>query len=263
MMFANGNSRRDDAKRVTKKMADKAARALLKTWASSSEKLEELQEKSSVILRKVLARQFDLTKRETGLPSDWNDKVDDIDEWLANQTGRLIRLTQSTVRDELRAFIADQIVEGYSSVEIADNIRAHFTGFEGHKADRVARSEIRDAVNAATLINGESSGVRYARAVDGENFDKECADRNGKLYTIKEAWGQVRKEHPYGTLGFKLLPRASFSVETVSVLPEGAGDDPDITAWFDASTDTAFMLMAQPDEDKDEFLREVADLVMA
>jgi hypothetical protein len=263
MMFANGNSKRDDAKRVTKAMADKAARAIIKSWSQSSEKLTELKEKSAVILRKVLARQFDLTKRETGLPSNWDDKVDDIDEWLENQTGRLIRLTSSTVRDELRAFIGDQIVEGKSSVEIADEIRAHFTGFEGHKADRVARSEIRDAVNAATLLNGEAASIRYARATDGENFDKDCADRNGKLYTIKEAWSQIRKEHPYGTLGFKLLPRASFSVETVAVLPDGAGDDPDTTAWFDASTDTAFMLMAQPEEDKDDFLRQVGDLVMS
>ena len=77
--------------------------------------------------------------------------MDDIDEWLKTQTARLVRLTSQTVRDELRAFIADQIVEGKSSAEIADEIRAHFSGFEGHKADRVARSEVRDAVNAATL----------------------------------------------------------------------------------------------------------------
>jgi hypothetical protein len=263
MMFANGNSKRDDARRVTKAMADKAARALLKSWAVSSEKLVELQEKSSTLLRKVLARQFDLTKRETGLPADWDAKVDDIDEWLATQTGRLIKLTQGTVRDELRAFIADQIVEGFSSTEIADNIRAHFSGFEGHKADRVARSEIRDTVNAATLLNGEAAGVRYTRAVDGEMFDAECADRNGKLFTIREAWREIRKEHPYGTLGFKLVPRMNFSVETVSELPAGAGDDPDITAWFDSSTDTAFMLMGQSEEDKEEFLRAVTEVVMS
>jgi len=189
--------------------------------------------------------------------------VSDIDEWLEQQTGRLIRLTSQTVRDELRAFIAGQIVEGKSSIEIADEIRAHYTGFEGHKADRVARSEIRDAVNAATLLNAESSGVRYTRATDGENFDKDCADRNGKLFTVKEAWKEIRKEHPYGTLGFKPVPRISFSVETVNQLPPGAGDDPDITAWFDATTSTAFMLMDQPEDDKDEFLRAVGDLVMS
>jgi hypothetical protein len=104
--------------------------------------------------------------------------------------------------------------------------------------------------------------VRYARATDGELFDKECADRNGKLLTLKEAWRELSKEHPYGTLGFKLLPRLSFSVETVNTLPDGAGGDPEITAWFDSSTDTAFMLMDQPQEDKDEFLRQVGELVM-
>ena len=263
MMFANGNSRSDDAKRVTKKMAEKAARALLKTWAQQSEKLEELQEKSAAILLKVIARQFELTKRETGLPGDLDAKVDDIDEWVMQQTGRLIRLTSQTVRDELRAFIGDQIMEGKNSAEIADDIRAHFTGFEGHKADRVARSEIRDAVNAATLLSGEASKVRYARATDGELFDQECADRNGKLFTVKEAWKEIRKEHPYGTLGFKLVPRISFSIETVTELPEGAGDDPTITAWFDNETGTAFMLRDQPEEDKEEFLRAVGEVVMS
>lgn len=263
MMFANGNSRSDDARRVTRKMAQKAAAALLKQWAENSEKLQELQDKSAVIMRKIIARQFDLTKRETGLPADWDAKVDDMEEWLGTQTGRLIKLTSGTVRDELRAFIADQIMEGKSSTEIADDIRAHFSGFEGHKADRVARSEVRDAVNAATLLNGEAAGVRYTRATDGETFDKDCADRNGKLFTVREAWREIRKEHPYGTLGFKLVPRISFSVETVSELPEAAGDDPTITAWFDTSTDTAFMLMGQPEEDKDEFLRAVAEVVMS
>jgi hypothetical protein len=127
----------------------------------------------------------------------------------------------------------------------------------------VARSEIRDAVNAATLLNGEAAGVRYTRATDGTQFDKECADRHGKLFTVKEAWREIRKEHPYGTLGFKLVPRMNFSIETVSVLPSGAGEDPDITAWFDTSTDTAFMLMDQPEDDKAEFLRAVGEVVMA
>jgi hypothetical protein len=263
MMFANGNSKRDDAKRVTKKMADKAARAILKTWEQESEKLNELKEKSAVIIRKMAQRQVDLTNRETGLKVESDDVQEVIDNYIASQTGRLIRLTSGTVRDEVRAFLTDRILEGMSSDEIADDLRAHFSGFEGHKADRVARSETRDAVNAATLIHGESSGVRYARATDGELFDKECADRNGKLLTLKEAWRELGKEHPYGTLGFKLLPRLSFSVETVNALPDGAGGDPDTTAWFDSSTDTAFMLMDQPQEDKDEFLRQVGDLVMS
>src|SRR4051794_8344528 len=261
MMFANGNSRSDDARRVTKRLAQKAANALIKSWAQDSAKLQELQDRSAVILRKVLARHFDLTKRETNLPAEWDDKASDIDEWLNTQTGRLIKLTQGTVRDELRAFIADQIMDGKSSTTIADDIRAHFTGFEGHKADRVARSEIRDAVNAATLINGEAANVRYARATDGHQFDKECADRDGKLFTIKEAWREIRKEHPYGTLGFKLVPRISFSVETVTEMPSNAPQD--AVCFYDPANQTAFMLFDQSAAAKDDFLRRVGEVVMA
>ena len=104
--------------------------------------------------------------------------------------------------------------------------------------------------------------MRYARATDGEMFDKECAERNGKLFTIKEAWGEIRKEHPYGTLGFKLVPRMQFSIETVLDMPpdvpEGA------VCFYDPTvSETAYMLRDQPQEDKDEFLRKVGEVVMA
>jgi hypothetical protein len=262
-MFANGDSASDKARRVTAKAADKAARLLLRTWGQSSDKLAELRDRSKTILRKVLDRQIIIDQRATGLKADMDAKSDDIEEFLDTQVGRLIRLTQGTIKDELRAFLTEQIREGKSSAEIADEIRAHFSGFEGAKADRVARSEIRDTVNAATLLTGEAIGLRYTRASDGNQFDAECADRDGKLFTIREAWREMRREHPYGTLGFDLIPRINFSVETVTKLPGGAGDDPEITAWFDSSTDTAFMLMDQSQEDKDEFLYCVADLVMS
>ncbi len=264
LMFANGDSRQDKARRVTAKAADKMARQLLRTWGQSSEKLAELRDRSKTLLRKVLDRQHALDKRATNLKvEDWDAKADDIEDFLNNQVGRLIRLTHSTIRDELRAFLVANIREGKTSAEIADEIRAHFSGFEGAKADRVARSEVRDTVNAATLLTGEAIGLRYTRASDGNQFDSECADRDGKLLTIREAWREMRKEHPYGTLGFDLIPRLAFSVETVQVLPDGAGDDPETTAWFDSDTDTAYMLLDQPQEDKDEFLYCVADLVMS
>ena len=261
VMFANGDSRSDKARRVTAKAADKAARALLKSWEQDSKKLEELKERSKVLLQKVLNRQVELDQRQTNLKADMDAKVNDIEEFLNSQVGRLIKLTSGTVRDELRSFLSNQIREGKTADEIADEIRAHFTGFEGAKADRVARSEVRDTVNAATLLTGEAIGLRYTRASDGNQFDAECADRDGKLFTIKEAWREIRKEHPYGTLGFDLIPRMGFSVETVHTLPDGAGDDPEITAWFDSSTDTAFMLADQPSEDKDEFLYCVAEML--
>lgn len=263
VMFANGNSKQDKARRVTAKAAEKMARDLLKSWGQSSEVLEELSSRSRDLLSKILDRQVKLTFLHTNLKGDMDAKTDDIEEFLNNQVGRLIKLTHGTVKDELRAFLTDQIREGLTADEIADQIRAHFTGFEGAKADRVARSETRDVVNAATLLAGESIGLRYTRASDGTQFDAECSDRDGKLFTIREAWKEMRKEHPYGTLGFDLIPRMSFSVQPVAVLPGEAGEDPDCTCWFDATTDTAYMLMDQPPEDKEEFLSNVAELVLS
>jgi hypothetical protein len=103
--------------------------------------------------------------------------------------------------------------------------------------------------------------VRYARATDGHQFDKECADRDGKLFTIKEAWREIRKEHPYGTLGFKLVPRISFSVETVTEMPSNAPQD--AVCFYDPANQTAFMLFDQSAAAKDDFLRRVGEVVMA
>jgi hypothetical protein len=129
----------------------------------------------------------------------------------------------------------------------------------------VARSEIRDTVNAATLLGGESAKIRYVRASDGVNFDPTCANRDGKLMTIREAWREIRKEHPYGTLGFQLIPRFNFSIQNVNtmddVLPPSFDDS--ATAFFDNKTDTVYLLFDQPQEDKDEFLSRVGRALVA
>ena len=95
---------------------------------------------------------------------------------------------------------------------LATALQAHYESTPQVRADRVGRSETRDSVNAATLLSGQAAGIRYVRASDGEDFDEECARRNGRLYTIREAWKELRKEHPNGTLGFDLIPRANFSI---------------------------------------------------
>ena len=114
---------------------------------------------------------------------------------------------------------------------LATTFAAHYERTPQVRADRVGRSETRDSVNAATLLSGQAAGIRYVRATDGEDFDEECARRNGRLYTIREAWKELRKEHPNGTLGFDLIPRANFSIQYVEEMPEAAPADS--VAYFD------------------------------
>lgn len=251
LMFANDRST-DRVRVVSKANAIKAANAMMRKWSVSSKKLDELREKSGKLIKSIVERTIELERKENNLEP--NISTDTLNEWLTEQTGRLIKLTNQSIKNELRDFLAKEIRGGSTTEEIADNIRAHFTGFEGSKADRVARSEVRDAVNAATLMTGEASGIRYTRAEDGEEYDERCRKRNGKLFTVKEAWKEIRKVHPNDTLAFKLIPRANFSIEFVPSMPDNCPFE-DAGMWFDNEGDTAYILSENIANDTvDEFL---------
>jgi hypothetical protein len=231
----------DDPKkrvRITKKTAQAAANKLLKGWKIDSEELAKLAEKSRDIIRRMVDRGTKIDQKKARVDAELDS--DRYDSFLNEQTGRLIKFTDKTFKDQMRDFLVNEIQEGNGPKEIGDNITAHFESIPSSRADRIARSETRDAVNAATLLSGEAAGIRYVRATDGEDFDADCKDRNGKLFTVREAWKELRKEHPNGTLGFDLIPRANFSIEYVEEMPEGAPDDS--FAYFDDESSTAFIL---------------------
>lgn len=225
---------------VTKKAAEKAAKAIMDKWVVASDVLSELSEKTAKLLRKMLERAVKLDLKEANIKATL--AADAFDDFIEEQTGRLIKLTGQTTKDELRSFLVARMREDKSPKEIADAIRDHFDGISTTHADRIARSETRDAVNAATLISGEAASIKYTRAVDGEDFDEDCADRNGKLFTIKEAWKEMRKEHPNGTLGFQLIPRVDFSIKYVEQMPD---EHEGQAAYFDNDTGTAFVVFGE------------------
>ena len=53
------------------------------------------------------------------------------------------------------------------------------------------------AYNAAALDSYQELGVKEVEAIDGDD-DPECAERNGKRYTLAEA--AAIEDHPNGTL---------------------------------------------------------------
>lgn len=245
----------DDEKkiRITKKTAQSAAAKLMKGWAVGSEELDKLSKRSRELIDKIVARATKLDQQKTRIEAELDE--DRRDTFLNEQVGRLLRLTDQTFKGEMRDFLVHEIQEGNGPKEIGDNIVAHFEGFPSTRADRIARSETRDAVNAATLLSGEAAGIRYVRATDGEDFDEECKDRNGRLFTVREAWKELRKEHPNGTLGFDLIPRANFSIEYVREMPGEAPEDS--IGYFDQESETAFIIFNS--DGTDEYLTELGD----
>jgi hypothetical protein len=248
----------DDEKkiRITKKTAERAANRLMRGWEVSSEVLLKLAERSRELIKKIADRGAKLDQQKARLEIDLDP--DRYDQFLDEQVGRLIKFTNRTARDELRDFVVNEIRAGNGPKEIGDNIVAHFQGFPSTKADRIARSETRDAVNAATLLSSEAAGIRYVRATDGEEFDEDCRERNGKLFTVREAWTELRREHPNGTLAFDPIPRANFSIEYVKEMPDEAPAGS--SAYFNDEASTAFIIFNT--DGTEEYLSELGNWLM-
>jgi SPP1 gp7 family putative phage head morphogenesis protein len=162
-----------------------------------------------------------------------------------------------TTREELTDFIATRINAGMTDVKaLATEVREHFNEFPGWKADRLARSEIRDAYNAATLLAAQANGVDSVQAIDGTD-DPICKERNGKIFNITDAF--LEREHPNGTLGWRILP--------VELSWRYADDDFDmpegVNGLWDKDTNTVIFSQAVTDEERSEFLLTVGGEVAA
>ena len=245
----------DKRVRITKQTAAKAANRLMKDWRLNTELLNKLAERTRELLAKMVNRGVKLDQQRARIEADVDE--DRLNSFLEEQTGRLLRLTDKTFKDQMQDFLVKEIQDGNGPKEIGDHIAAHFEGFSSMRADRIGRSETRDAINAATLLSGEAAGIRYVRATDGEDFDAECKDRNGRLFTVREAWKEMRKEHPNGTLGFDLIPRANFSIQYVKPegMPEAAPED--TIGFFDRDSETAYLIFDS--EGTDDYLIQLGD----
>lgn len=262
------NSKSNGAKRkiprlvalISKRTAERAAKKLVESWSVKSSVMKDLEDRTSKLMRKMVERAGKLEAKNANLKIDWDD--DAIDAFLKEQTGRLIKFTNETTKEQLRTLLANNIREGKSPKEIGDVIVSHFEQMPFSRADRIARSETRDAVNAATLLTGEAAGIKYAQAKDAQlgPTDALCEKRDGKLYTIKEAWKEMRKTHPNDTLEFNLIPRADFSISYVNELPDNAPEG--VNAFFDNDSGTAFIVFGE--DGTDDYLTALAaELIQA
>lgn len=242
--FADG-----DKRGVTKKSAIKAANKIVREWTISPDLIDTITERSRNIIERMVARGTRLAQKRSNIAADADNEA--ITTWVDGQVSKLIKRTSDTMKDEMHAFLVDKIYDGMAPREIAREVRHHFSDFNGWKADRVARSETRDAANAAVLMHGTAAGLKWVRMSDGEEFDKDCRERNGKLATIREAWNAMRKTHPNCTLGFDLIPRAQFSIDWRRTIPEVDGEER--AAYFDEATDTAVVFSGLDDAEVESF----------
>jgi len=118
-----------------------------------------------------------------------------VEHVLRRGGGRITDINGWT-RGEIRKLVARAIEEGMSPQEAGDLVEG-WAGFDEYRAERIARTELMFAYNAAALSTYGSYGVTQVQASDGDQ-DEVCADRDGRVFSILDAQGI--EDHPNGTL---------------------------------------------------------------
>ena len=118
-----------------------------------------------------------------------------VERALTRGAARVTRIN-ATTREGIRRLVAEAIERGLSPAEAGKLVR-EWAGFDEYRAERIARTELMFAYNAAALDSYGAMGVTEVEAIDGDE-DDECAERNGRVFTLEEAEGI--EDHPNGTL---------------------------------------------------------------
>lgn len=162
-------------------------------------------------LESVMRRASTVELERAGLSDfSWDPSNSDrASKFLRERTDVMVNEISETTRNEIRTYLSDLIAKKVPVQDMPLLLRAHFDMFSAWRADRIVRSEISQAYNMAVLLAAEDAGVKQVQAIDAqlgpERSDPHCIERNGKIFTIEQAFKEQLDEHPNGTLQWRLL----------------------------------------------------------
>lgn len=112
---------------------------------------------------------------------------------LEDHAGARIVQLDSVSKDRVKQIIRDAWGEDQPvpladlGDRIVDAVREQFAGYEDWRADRIARTEMAYAYNMGNVLGWEQTGVELVDVFDGDDFDDECAEANGSVWTVAQA----------------------------------------------------------------------------
>ena len=142
------------------------------------------------------------------LPPAKAEPLSAVDRVIARGATRVTKINQAT-RDEIASIIATAVETNTPLLAVADALEAGtdltpligrsggIVGDLAYRAEMIARTELMDAYNAASLASYGDAGITMVQAIDGDQ-DDECAARNGREFSVTEA--ENVSDHPNGTL---------------------------------------------------------------
>jgi len=190
----------------------KRAAQVLSNW-EGSQRWPGVLQRSIQIMANIMRRAARVESQRSARPSRIQDQQ--ISDWINGHVAEFASQVSGTTRTELREFVAKRMSEGVlDRDQLEREARAHFSGFPDWKTDRLVRTEVRDAYNAATLLTARANDIPLVQASDAKYgvTDAECMERDGEIFTVDDALGI--REHPNGTLSWRWLP-VNLSIEYV------------------------------------------------
>lgn len=232
-------SENEDSINLADDEAKKLAERILDGWNLGAQKTQSLIDRTTNRIKEIIERAGRRELERIRTNPDWQPDTDTVAEYLEERGALYVKAVSDTVKNEVASYLAEQIRQGKSNQEISQGIREHFQEFPGWKADRLVRSEVRDAYNFATLEAGQQAGIKVVQAKDAQlgDTDAECIERNNQFYSIPQALVETLREHPFGTLEWKLIPNVDSIQEVVVGASELEGEE---IGYFDQENDTIY-----------------------
>lgn len=115
------------------------------------------------------------------------------------ELGTRITGINETTRQAVMAEIMEGVREGEGGAAIGDRIEDLDSRlFSEYRGELIARTETNRALNVAQIESFKQYGVEQVRAIDGDEWDEECRERDGQVFSVADAMGI--EDHPNGTL---------------------------------------------------------------
>lgn len=136
--------------------------------------------------------------------SDGVDAVFTLDnpyvQTVLDGLAKAIRRVAATTQDEIRSLTGRAADEGWSSEELAKQIRAKGEIASRSRSLTIARTESGTAYNQGAVAAYRAGGITHVDVLDGDD-DEPCASANGARWTLEEA-EQNPLGHPNCTRAF-------------------------------------------------------------
>jgi len=119
----------------------------------------------------------------------------------AQQVTMIDRTTREAIQDQLvvgqaNGFSNWEIANGRSDVDYPGIQGIYFDKWAG-RPEMIARTELQHAQNEASMNRYQAANVERVRIVDGDEWDRPCADRDGTIVPITD---RPQLNHPNCTM---------------------------------------------------------------